>query len=89
MDIDKTICLTRNSDYRLSWPIRKHVEAVNALYEEGHEVIYWTARGATTGIDWRDLTEKQLKDWGCLYNELWMNKPDYDVWVDDKAHWIF
>lgn len=89
VDIDKTICLTNNSNYYGSWAIRKHIEAVNALYDEGHEIIYWTARGAVSGKDWRVLTEQQLEDWGCRYHELWMNKPHYDVWVDDKADWIF
>jgi len=23
------------------------------------------------------------------YHQLWMCKPSYDVWVDDKAQWLF
>lgn len=89
VDIDKTICYTLNSDYPNSSPIRKHIEQINTLHDAGHEIIYWTARGGNSGKDWSELTEKQLKDWGCKYHELWMNKPSYDVWVDDKANWIF
>ena len=37
---------------------------INKLYDEGHTVVYWTARGSTTGIDWGDLTQNQLKEWG-------------------------
>jgi hypothetical protein len=55
------------------------------LYDEGHTIIYWTARGATTGLDWSELTKTQLDFWGCKYHELRMGKPMYDVWVDDKA----
>lgn len=89
VDIDKTICLTNDSRYQHSIPIRKHVEKINALFDEGHEIIYWTARGGNSGKDWSELTKQQLDFWGCKYTELWMNKPSYDVWVDDKADWIF
>ena len=45
-----------------------------------------TARGATTGIDWSKLTEKQLNSWGLKYHELIMNQKPYgDIYVDDKA----
>jgi hypothetical protein len=33
-----------------------------------------------------ELTQKQLKDWGCKYTELIMNKkPDYDLYICDKS----
>jgi len=89
VDIDKTICLTLDGNYYTALAIRKHVEKINALYDAGHEIIYWTARGAVSGKDWSALTKQQLEDWGVRYTELWMNKPHYDVWVDDKAEWIF
>ena len=47
-------------------------------------IIYWTARGTVTGIDWKDITEKQLKSWGAKYHELKMGKPAYDLFIDDK-----
>jgi hypothetical protein len=89
VDIDNTICVTSNSNYEKSQPIFERIGKINQLYDSGHSVIYWTARGMNSGIDWKDLTEKQLNDWGCKYHELRMNKPQYDVWVDDKADWIF
>jgi hypothetical protein len=32
-----------------------------------------------------ELTENQLKDWGCKYNELIMGKPHADLFIDDKG----
>jgi len=32
-----------------------------------------------------ELTEKQLKDWGCKYHELIMGKPHADYFIDDKG----
>jgi hypothetical protein len=58
---------------------------MNDLYDQGHEVHYWTARGGSTGKDWSELTERQLKEWNVKYTSLKMKKPSYDVWIDDKA----
>ena len=32
-----------------------------------------------------ELTDKQLKEWGCKYHELIMGKPHADYFIDDKA----
>lgn len=45
----------------------------------------WTARGAKSGIDWHDITKKQLNDWGVKYHNLRLDKPAYDLFIDDKA----
>lgn len=85
IDIDNTICNTQNSDYHNSQPIYSRIKSINRLYNEGNQIIYWTARGATTGKNWEDLTKSQLKQWGCLYHDVMFGKPSYDVWIDDKA----
>lgn len=85
IDIDGTICYTNNSDYYNSIPIRKNIELFNKLFENGHEINYWTARGANSGINWDDHTIQQLKDWKVKCSSINMNKPHYDVWIDDKA----
>lgn len=88
VDIDETICDTpkqRPRDYNLSTPIRENIEKINKLYDKGHRIVYWTARGSLTGIDWFDLTEKQLREWGCKYHILKCDKPYYDLFIDDKA----
>lgn len=85
IDIDQTVCYSPDApNYETSEPIIENIEKANQLFNEGHTVIYWTARGATTGIDWRQLTEKQFKKWGIKYNELKFGKPHYDVFIDDK-----
>lgn len=89
VDIDGTICTTPNIDginrYDLSQPKIKRIQKINSLYNEGHTIVYWTARGGSTNIDWTELTTAQLEEWGCLYHELRMKKPSYDIWIDDKA----
>lgn len=85
VDIDNTICETKNSDYNNSIPLKKNIKKINDLYDNGKYIVYWTARGSNSGIDWGDFTEKQLNKWNVKYHELKMNKPHYDMWIDDKA----
>ena len=85
IDIDETICHSPNvPDYHTSFPIVENIEKANQLYDEGHTIVYWTARGTKTGIDWREQTEKQFKKWGVKYHDLKFGKPNYDVFIDDK-----
>lgn len=88
VDIDGTICLTPDTlpdKYSHSKPIPERIAEVNKLYREGHHITYWTARGSASGLDLRDLTIQQLTAWGCLYHELKMGKPSYDLYIDDKS----
>ena len=86
VDIDETICKTPESrDYRQATPIIENIKKINDLYDRGHEIIYWTARGTGSGIDWREVTEDQFKTWGVKYHRLRFNKPIYDLFICDKA----
>lgn len=85
VDIDGTICINTHGDYKSAQPLVERIEKLNALYDAGHEIHYWTARGATTGIDWSILMLNQLREWGVKYTSANLGKPDYDVWIDDKA----
>jgi len=84
-DIDGTLCDTEDSHYKDSIPRMDIISRVNQLYERGHTIKIFTGRGATSGIDWREFTEKQLKSWGVTYHELIMGKPKADIFIDDKA----
>ena len=90
VDIDETICSHSNSDpskardYLKAKPITENIEKANKLYEN-NTIVYWTARGASTGIDWTEVTKKQLDEWDCKYNDLKLGKPHYDLFIDDKA----
>lgn len=85
IDIDQTICHSPDAPhYQTSQPIIENINKANELYDQGHTIVYWTARGATTGIDWRELTEKQFKEWGVKFHDLKFGKPHYDIFIDDK-----
>jgi predicted mannosyl-3-phosphoglycerate phosphatase (HAD superfamily) len=85
VDIDNTICNTNGMDYKEAQPIPENIEKANKWLDEGHEVVYWTARGAKTGIDWLKLTVEQLKAWGARYSAISLDKPAFDILVDDRA----
>ena len=85
VDIDGTICTRRmNSDYEKSEPLRDRIEKLNRLYDDNHEIVYWTARGSVSGIDWYDFTKNKLSEWGVKYHKLIFGKPSFDLYVDDK-----
>lgn len=90
-DIDGTLCTKTEGDYMLATPFHDRIAIVNALHAAGHVIKLFTARGTTTGIDWRTVTEAQLRSWNVCYHELIMGKPEADVFIDDKAfhadHW--
>lgn len=84
-DIDGTLCTNTNGDYLAAAPFLSRISHVNSLYNDGNRIILYTARGTTTGINWRSETEAQLLSWGLQYHELILGKPHYDLFVDDKA----
>jgi len=84
-DIDGTICSLTDGKYKKAKPIPNRIKLVNKLYDAGNTILYFTARGSTTGIDWREITKNQLESWGAKYHELHLGKPHYDVYVGDKA----
>ena len=92
VDIDETICRRETSidfgtthDYAKAKPIQENIEKINKLYDEGHTIVYWTARGSRKQIDWMELTQKQLVEWGAKYHELRVDKPFYDLFIEDKS----
>ena len=86
VDIDETICFyDGDRHYPEAIPIQDNIDKINRLYEENHTIIYWTARGSESGIDWRQTTEKQFKRWGVKYHKLTFGKPAYDILICDKS----
>lgn len=87
IDIDGTICSKQPEEsYESCEPIKHMIEYVNSLKDAGHNITLWTARGARSGTDWRELTIQQLSTWGVKYDVLSIGeKPDFDVLIDDKA----
>jgi len=93
VDIDGTICTQSNPDYENAIPIQENIDKVNELYNDGHQIIYNTARGmGRTNNDQvaantllYEMTRKQLDKWGVKYHMLFLGKPAGDVYIDDKA----
>jgi hypothetical protein len=90
VDIDDTICVSSlgkdgKRDYTQAVPLYERIDKINKLYDEGHEIHYWTARGMATNRNFTKLTKQQLIQWGCKFHSVKMRKPKYDKWIDDKA----
>jgi hypothetical protein len=85
VDIDLTISETTGSDYENSQPIYENIAKINKLYHEGNEIVYWTARGGKSRINWYSFTKGQLDKWGCKYHQLSFQKPSFDLLIDDKS----
>lgn len=84
-DVDLTICTTQDTDYENSKPIIDRINQINDLKKQGNEIIFYTARGFVSRVDYYELTFKQLKNWGVNFDGLYMGKPNADYYVDDKA----
>jgi len=85
VDIDGVICTNTYGKYDQALPIKENIRKINKLYNNGHIITLWTARGTTTKINWRRLTEEQMKRWNVNYHKLLLGKPQYDVLIDDRA----
>lgn len=85
-DLDGTLCTNTEGNYEKAKPYKERIENVNKLFSEGNHIIIDTARGATTGLDWEELTVSQLEKWGVKYNEVRVGKKlNYDIVIDDKS----
>lgn len=84
-DIDGTICNNTNGKYKEAKPFLDVIKRVNTLYDSGNTIIFFTARGSTSGIDWSELTKNQLDTWGVKHHEIILRKPDADLFIDDKG----
>ena len=90
VDIDDTICYyenldkTKKMDFSQAKPYIERINKINKLFDDGHKIVYWTARGTVTQKLWFNITYEQLKSWGCKFHELRMGKPSYDLFIDDK-----
>lgn len=101
-DIDGTICTPGEGcgtcRYEGATPKKDRIKMVNKLYDEGHYIIYMTARAMGRNKDkpheeaskaahklLYPLTQAQLNMWGCKYHELIMGKPHADLFIDDKG----
>jgi hypothetical protein len=93
VDIDETICTNKNIKYGESVPYVDRIKRLNYLYDQGHTIIYCTARGMgrykniaiLAKLRFYYLTYTQLKKWGVKFNKLMLGKPAGDLYIDDKG----
>tara|TARA_Y100000034_G_scaffold124685_1_gene173214 strand:+ start:1258 stop:1581 length:324 start_codon:yes stop_codon:yes gene_type:complete len=93
-DIDGTICTkVKKRDYTKAEPLVDRINKINRLYDEGHQITMFTARGMGTFEDnaflaierYYQFTTEQLKSWNVKYHHLILGKPSGDIYVDDKG----
>lgn len=99
-DLDDTLCYRPpniehlgREKYKFCQPIPEMIELSNQLFDAGHVILIYTARGMSTydgSVEkvYENLYEKTLSDlekWGIRHNGLVMGKLHYDYLVDDKA----
>lgn len=85
VDIDDTIVKTIGINYAKSEPIIENIQKVNKMYENGHTIVMWTARGTLSNKNYFKMTYNQLMQFGVKFHELRMGKPAYDLLIDDKC----
>ena len=93
IDVDDTISITTNRDYKNAEPIVKMISKINNLHSKGWHIILYSARGQLSKkgdikliekIN-RPILEKWLKNNNVKYDSLLFNKPYAKYYIDDKA----
>jgi hydroxymethylpyrimidine pyrophosphatase-like HAD family hydrolase len=84
IDIDNTILYSerlKNGKYKIKGENKKLILKIRKLFNDGHEIILYTAR------HWKLLkdTKKTLDLFLIPYTTLVMGKPVGDFYVDDKG----
>ena len=93
-DLDNVICFTKKNNYKKSIPKKKVIKLINKLYDNGHTIKILTARymGRTNDSITKanklgyNSTYKQLKNWELKFHKLYITKPSFDFYVDDKSY---
>jgi len=99
-DIDDTL-VSRPSElshlgkfkYLHCTPLQDNINICNSLYDAGHTIILYTARGMTSFngdvmrvyAELYDMTEKQMNEFGIKFHKLVLGKINYNLLIDDKA----
>ena len=86
IDVDGVVAgIVSDGDYSKAQPIKENINFINILKKAGLKIIFYTARGSVTEINWEKVTKDQFKEWGLLFDELKFGKPAADLYIDDKA----
>ncbi len=96
IDVDNTVCTQSHNDkpnYEDAKPFLNRIKKINELYDAGHTIIMYTARGMGRGDGdqaeaYNSLfrfTDDQLKNWGLKYHRLQLGKPIAQFYIDDRG----
>lgn len=94
-DIDGTICknIVAGGSYTEAIPYLDRIAKINALFDAGHDITFFTARGMgrhkgdvkAVNVEFYDMTYAQLISWNVKFHRLILGKPSGDFYVDDKG----
>lgn len=92
-DIDDTISVHTNRDYKNAKPIQPVIDKINFLHDSGCYIKLFTGRGMhSCNGDLKLIKERNedilvnwLKEHNVKYDEIIFGKPLGDVYVDDKG----
>ena len=93
-DLDGVICTNTFGNYEKAVPIPKAINKINQLFDNGYYIMIFTSRfmqlynediKKINSIGY-NFTKSQLDKWGLKYHKLLLCKPDYDIFIDDKAY---
>jgi len=88
IDIDGVICNNTYGDYKNAKPYYNNIKKINKLYNKGHNITIWTARGTILSQhinEIKHITINQLIRWKVKYSDLIFGKPYYDYIIDDRC----
>jgi hypothetical protein len=94
-DLDGTLCTETNGVFHEAKPITENIEILNKLYNDGHEITIYSARGmkrfnndvSKVYDSLFQMTKSQLESWGVLYHKLILGKP-YGKYIDNDSYTI-
>ncbi len=92
-DVDGVVAQPNWPHYAGAKPYPFAIEQVNRLYDDGHTIVFLTARYmGLTGQNQqkaKEMGEWELRRWldrcGFKYHAVFLGKPSADFYVDDRA----
>ena len=83
IDIDGVLTIeTVGHDYENRTPNKKMIAKVNEWAEQNHMIVLYSARWESD----REITIQWLKKYNVKYTFLLLDKPPFDLYIDDIAY---
>lgn len=82
IDVDGTVLTQQKpGEYEKAVPLEGAVEVVNALYDAGHQIVFYTSRN----FKYLQQTHESLRKFGFKFHYVCFGKPHGDIIIDDRA----